>query len=398
MANVESMAPVIDLEVLLQPISEENPSGENLQYSGLYDEIREARRADLNLDQGQWQTQLKIANFRQVVDLAVNALMTQTKDLQIGAWLTEAITKEHGFVGLRDSLQLMSGLQEKFWETCFPEVDEGDQEGRANAIEWMDRQAADAAQGIPITGGAGLSFMAWEESKRFDIPENLDALGSEEQEKYSQMRAQAEKENRTTSEMWRRAKAQTRRAFYEQINLTIDECWTAYETLDRTIEEKFDRKQAPAMSNLKKSLDDIRTGVKKILQDKRKEEPDEVEAGGADGDGNSGGESTFEGATGGTGVATASGAVRSRQDALRRLSDAAEFFRKTEPHSPVSYLVQRAVKWGNMPLDNWLQEVIKDESVLGQLRETLGFGAFEGDSGYSPDAPEASDSGESSNW
>ena len=45
---------------------------------------------------------------------------------------------------------------------------------------------------------------------------------------------------------------------------------------------------------------------------------------------------------------------------------------KSEPHSPVSYLVQRAVKWGNMPLDSWLQEVIKDEIVLANLRETLG--------------------------
>ena len=38
--------PVIDLEAIMQPISEENPSGESLRYSGLYDEITEARRAD----------------------------------------------------------------------------------------------------------------------------------------------------------------------------------------------------------------------------------------------------------------------------------------------------------------------------------------------------------------
>ncbi len=97
----------------------------------------------------------------------------------------------------------------------------------------------------------------------------------------------------------------------------------------------------------------------------------------------------------GAGVATAAGAVRSRQDALKRLSDVAEFFRKTEPHSPVSYLVQRAVKWGNMPLDNWLQEVIKDETVLGNLRETLGFGGYAGDS---TDSSGSSESSESSSW
>jgi type VI secretion system protein ImpA len=66
------------------------------------------------------------------------------------------------------------------------------------------------------------------------------------------------------------------------------------------------------------------------------------------------------------------GAIRGRQEALRRLSEIAEFFQKTEPHSPVSYLVERAVKWGNMPLEQWLQEVIKDSTTLGQVQETLG--------------------------
>jgi type VI secretion system protein ImpA len=67
-----------------------------------------------------------------------------------------------------------------------------------------------------------------------------------------------------------------------------------------------------------------------------------------------------------------SGSIQSRNEALRRLADIAEYFRQTEPHSPVSYLVQRAIKWGTMPLDVWLGDVVKEESVLGQLRETLG--------------------------
>jgi type VI secretion system protein ImpA len=63
---------------------------------------------------------------------------------------------------------------------------------------------------------------------------------------------------------------------------------------------------------------------------------------------------------------------RDRPEALRRLAAVAEFFRKTEPHSPVSYLVQRAARWGEMPLEDWLQEVIKSQDVLGEVRETLG--------------------------
>ena len=61
-----------------------------------------------------------------------------------------------------------------------------------------------------------------------------------------------------------------------------------------------------------------------------------------------------------------------RADAIRRLEAVAAFFRRTEPHSPVSYLVQRAARWGRMPLEEWLQEVIKSADVLGHVQETLG--------------------------
>jgi len=373
MASVESRAPVIDIETLLQPISEEKPSGENQQYSGLYDEIREARRVEKSLVQGQWQHEPKLADYRQVISLAIPALTAQTKDLQIGVWLAEALTNEHGFVGLRDSLVLLRRLQEDFWETLYPEIDEGDMEGRANAVEWMEQQTAIVVKTLPITAGEGFTFINWEESRGYDFPENIDALEYHEQEKYKTLKAQAAEENRKTGDMWRAAKAQTNRAFCEELNLTLEECWNECAALDRTIEEKYDRNQMPGLQDLKKSLEDIRGVLKPLLEEKRQQEPDETEE-------------TVEPAEGADGVAVqvkagvATGAIQSRQDALKRLADVSEYFRKNEPHSPVAYLVQRAVKWGNMPLENWLQDVIKDETVIFQIRQTLGFNTKDPDS------------------
>lgn len=367
MAEIEPKPAVINLETLLAPISEEKPSGEYLRYSGIYDEISEARRAD-DLPQGEWQTEVKLADFRKVISLAVPALEKETKDLQITAWLSEALVKENGFVGLRDCLRLVTGLQEKFWDTLYPEIDEGDMEGRANAIAWMEEQTAFALKQAKITGYNGYSFIDYEDSKKYDIPENIESLDSNEQARYNALRAEAEKENRVTANKWRAEMAQSRRAFYEDLNFLFDECWSAYNDLNRVIEEKFDRNQAPGMNNLKKALDDVHSLVKKFLEEKRAEEPDEETD-----------EATEEIAEDGTvtvragGVATASGAIQNRQDALKRLTDIAEFFRKTEPHSPISYVLQRAVKWGNMPLELWLQDVIKDETVIYNIRQTLGF-------------------------
>ncbi len=370
MAEIESKAPVINFESLFAPVSEEKPAGEYLRYSGIYDEISEARRADENLSQGEWQTELKVADFRKVINLAVPTLEKSTKDIQIAAWLSEALVKEYGFVGLRDCLKMLSGLQENFWETLHPEIDEGDMEGRANAIAWAETQVSFALRHAKITNYAGYSFVDFEDSKVFDIPDNLEMLDTAEQQKFNALRTQAEKENRVTANKWRAEIAQTRRAFYEELTFLIDECWTAYTEINRVIEEKFDRNQTPGLNNLKKSLDEVHSHIKKLLDDKRAEEPDaEVEE-----------TAEAETATGedGTvikvaGVATANGAIQNRQDALKRLGDIATFFQKTEPHSPLSYLIQRAVKWGNMPLENWLQDVIKDETVIYQIRQTLGF-------------------------
>ncbi|MGI8641076.1 MAG: type VI secretion system protein TssA [Pyrinomonadaceae bacterium] len=367
--TVEPKPPVIDLEAILSPISEENPSGMSLRYSGLYDEIFEARRADKNDAQGQWKVELKVADFRKVINLAAPALEKESKDLQIAVWLSEALVKEYGFVGLRDSLKMVSGLQEKFWETMFPEIDEGDQEGRANAISWMDTQTAFAAKEVPITQGNGYGFFNFEDSKRFDIPDNFDTLDSADQDRYRALQVQAENEKRVTGNLWRKAKSDSRRVFYEEVSLVIEECWTEYNELNRIIEEKFERNQMPGLSSLKQSLDDVQTQVKKLLEEKRVEEPDEIDESAEIEE--TGGEVN---SAGGTGVAVSSigGTIQNRKDALKRLSDLAEFFRRTEPHSPISYLVQRAVKWGDMPLEGWLQDVIKDEAVIVELRQMLG--------------------------
>lgn len=368
--------PVVDLDLLLQPISGENPSGDDVRYSGIYDQIREARRADIEgLDMGDWKTEVKQADFRLVIDLAVPSLTSSSKDLQIAAWLGEALTRTYGFAGLRDSFKLMSGLITNFWDTLHPEIEDGDEEARANAISWADREYAAAAKFAKITGGTGFNYRDWEMAQTLVLPDNLESMMVTEQEAARADLAKAEADGKVTNDRWHRDVAETRRAFIENVNLLIEECWTAFADLNRAIDEKFDRNQAPAMTEFRKGLDNIHQQVKKILEMKRAEEPDPVDfEETAEGEGSESGSSGSSGGRSG-------GAVNNRRDALARLAEIAAFFQATEPHSPVSYLVQRAVKWGNMPLDSWLQEVIKDESVLYNLRETLGVTGQQGD-GY----------------
>lgn len=348
---------VIDIEGLLSPIAGDNPAGESVQYTPVYDHIKEARRAEDSLSQGDWQREVKVSDWDEVIRLSTDALTNQTKDLQICAWLAEALVRTHGFRGLRDSLILARELQARFWDQLYPEMEEGDLEARANAIALLDRQTAAAIREAPVTRSPAYSFLQWEMVKGDGAAASPEGAAPS-----------PDGEPPVTLDSFQKARGSSRRAFYEELLVVVNECWSAFESVDRMMDEKFGR-QTPGLGELKASLDKIRDWVDKTTKEKRLEEPDGSGAGiGEEG-----------GGAGGSGAVA--GAVSGRQDALRRLADVAEYFRRTEPHSPVSYLVQRAIAWGQMPLEAWLGDVIKDGALLESLRETLGIKGSAGGEG-----------------
>lgn len=85
-------------EDLLTPIPGDNPSGPNLRYDPVYDQIKEARREDEG-EQGVFHREAKKADVKLVIKLAGDTLATRSKDLQLAAWLTEALLRREGFPG-----------------------------------------------------------------------------------------------------------------------------------------------------------------------------------------------------------------------------------------------------------------------------------------------------------
>jgi len=104
-------------EDILVPIPGENPSGTDLRYDTrlqIYDKIKEARRQDDDLAQGAWQTERKVANWPLVIKLAQDAVATASKDLQLAAYLTEALLQVEHFPGLRQGLDLTFRMLTEF--------------------------------------------------------------------------------------------------------------------------------------------------------------------------------------------------------------------------------------------------------------------------------------------
>ena len=77
----------------------------------------------------------------------------------------------------------------------------------------------------------------------------------------------------------------------------------------------------------------------------------------------------------GGGDATSAGAqasISNREQALSKLLQVAAYFRKSEPHSPVSYALEQAVRWGKMPLPELLRDLVANDSVLTEVYRRMG--------------------------
>ncbi len=126
-----------DLEALLAPISAEAPAGSDLRedsspgslYYRLRDARAEARAAEREMDaadpdRAAADTSATPPQWRTIRELAIEATQGRSKDLEIAAWLTEALLRSDGLAGLSAGCKLMTGLVEGFWDGLFPLPDE----------------------------------------------------------------------------------------------------------------------------------------------------------------------------------------------------------------------------------------------------------------------------------
>jgi type VI secretion system protein ImpA len=344
----------VPIEALLAPVPGENPSGESLAYAGPYDQIGEARRAS---DRSQFESPGKAADWPAVMRLATDALATRSKDLQIAVWLTEALTHLHGFAGLRDGLRVVRGLHEKFWDTFHPPVEDGDLGFRAGRLAFLNEKLPEVVAGVPLTNAAsGVSYgwLDWKDSR------DVDNLALQSAERYQA----ALEAGRIPGEQFDRAVAAGSRRFYEDLFAGVSEALEQCKGLEAVVAERFGR-DAPSLLKLHQAIEDCHDLLERIVKEKRQLEPDSAEAVG---------EAAGEGAP----ARRARGGALSlepvdRADALRRLAAVAVFFKRTEPHSPIAHLVERAIRWAEMPLEGWLQDVLgTDDPGLGRIRDTLG--------------------------
>ena len=359
---------VLDFTQLLAPIPGENPAGEDLREDfspdSVYRQIRaarsEAREAERrvvyhdeqDVDPGE------PADWKPVLELAPAAIAERSKDLEIVAYLTEALVRRDGYPGLRDGFRLARELVEQYWDNIFPLPDE--EEGVAARVSPLSNLNGIEGEGlliwpitkIPITDGANLgpySALDYRLASEVDVESDPDKRAR-----------RLDQPGFVTKKMFDGAVSETTADWFRNLLEDIDQCSADFEKLCEVLEEKCgkdesDYSQAPPSSSIRSTLQDCRGTVVSISRHLLEIEEEPAEGGAL-------------AAAGGGEISQ----VRTREEAFRALLRAADFFKRTEPHSPVGPALEKVVRWGRMDLVELLRELIEDDNSREGVFKLIG--------------------------
>ena len=356
-------ANIIDISSLLAPISESQPAGPDLRddnsassaYQTLKSERNAARAAERSSIHDGSSSQAD-EHWRTVLELAPRILQTESKDLEVASWYVEALVRRYGFTGLRDGFNIIDGLIEQYWDNLYPMPDEDGIETRVASLAGLNGEGAEGVliapiRKIVITEGQSVGpFSFWEYQQALELakmPDNAKA-------------AKVAKLGFTLDDFDKAVMESSQTFFVDQrddVNEALELCRRCGQLLD----DKCGA-QAPSLRNIIEVLEQCRGAINHVGKNKFPVESEvmaEQSELGPDG-------------TPQPAATYSTQQVQSREAAFRQLTEIAAFFRRTEPHSPISYVIEKAVKWGEMPLNELVQELITDNSSLTRYSELTG--------------------------
>lgn len=311
----------------LAPISPDAPAGADLRYDTRLDAIKEARREE-NLPGAE----RKVADWATVVAQCSTLLAKETKDLQLAAWLSEALMRRQGFGGLYTGVAITRGLIEQFWDSVFPLPEDDDLELRVGPLEWMGSKLAIPVRLTPVVG----RFSAADLESVRGVPTELEAKGDSDART---ARESAIEEGRLTPEDLEADTAALTKVHLRVTLADIDAALAEIVALEKVSDEKFGR-DAPSFGSLRTALDEPRRAVQALLAQKLELDPDPVE------------EVSTEGEASGSDAGEADGPLSpeptSARDAAQRIGVVARWLRQHNRTNPAPYLLLRGFRWGEL--------------------------------------------------
>ncbi len=352
---------VLDFETLLSPISNDQPAGPwwrdgneaCLQaYYYVKDRREDARRKRRRIlsevpDEENSGERLEKPDWAAVVQAANDALSSHTKDLWIVAWLVEALTREHGFAGLRDGFRLSRQLCEMYWDKIHPrpETDEDGIGATVAQLAVLDSSLPESIRKISITA-SGRSC------QDYDLAVELEAITEETAREQYRKRGVIQLAEFQNSVM---------ETGLEALQTTIDDCAASRDEFKRLTNFLDDRCGAndrgellsPPSSSIDQTLEACLERIEALAKPLCEQEENHQNGKGNGEDG-----PTWLGST---------TIVTNKQQAFQVMERIADFFERTEPTSPVSYLLRESIRLGRLPLPELLRKLDKENGLKALL-------------------------------
>ena len=358
----------LPLDRLLAEISEQSPCGDDTRedtsplspYFTLKDLRNQARALERQVFSDEELPQ--IPQWRQLLEEIPVLLETRSKDLEFVAWLIEALCREHGFEGLAEGFDLARKMIEKYWSQLYPQPDEEGLETRIAPLVGLNGLDGDGTLIKPIIsvplfcGSDGTAcYATWHAEQATEVA-RLDSAKAEARIRSGSM----------SPEILEKAVRETPTEHLVNMRLSLDRCKAAFSALSDAMDKAMGGEPQPT-TNISKALDRCLLTLNHHAGERideylasREQEPisgtDEVA-------GIPEAQPGAAGAMPGARVDAVKVAIESRKDALEQLRKLSEFFLKTEPHSPVSYAILRAVRWSELSLPELMDELISDNGA-----------------------------------
>lgn len=346
-----------DVDSLIKAIPKLKGAGIDLrasaEYLSLYYEIKDARNTARNIER---KNQLDEEDtdpkqyWRTVCKLGQEILETKSKDLEIACWLTESWLRLSGFSGLIQGFTLLEKLISKYQLKLYPQPDEEGLETTLAALTGLNGLDNDGSLIQPIRnqyiteGYSHGPYALWQYQQ---------ALENSKIKDMNVLQKKVES-GAVVISMINKALEETNADFYRELKANVTQTISQFNKLQVVLQKTYSNEQPPS-SKIKNILEDFQQHIVFIthgqpyaaeFETKTEVKPETQPEGGES-------KQLIK-------HNLKTNGEMNRETALAELARISTFFKNTEPHSPLSYAIDRVIRWGNLPLPELMHELIKD--------------------------------------
>jgi len=320
---------------LIQPISEESPQGKDLREDPVametYYDLKELRSTLRNEEEAAFleDSEGLEANksWQAIVTATVTILTEQSKDLEVTAWLLEALVHDEGYQGLNQGLTLLKDLIENFQDKLYPTIDEEGEvtrqlplinlfgkENKGTVLSYINLAPLFINNADIITG--------WDLYKAKASAPELEKMIALLKQLPEQVLTEAK--NRLENSLEN----------ITALNLALDDTFSENHIIFSQINTLL--KDHLSIFNYLKS------------------------------------EESLDDADGSQETQDQNANDSSRSVAIASIEKAHQYYQNYEPHSPINYLLDRAVRWSNSSLEDIFSEIISHDELRADLARVIG--------------------------